>query len=178
MLPIQHATHKVSARSHKSDSTGLTSSQIRTSSDFFSKPARSRRHDMGQTKATDSIVSLQVHPCDHNSNVVCDTGRSNAQRRKCWKSNYTEPKTTTNSHLPQKRQPPRPAPKKRPFELIATPTLCKERERERQRERYLKQSFCGPYPRAADSETPKSPWHRPALLHENSYTLFPLSYFL
>lgn len=56
--------------------------------------------------------------------------------------------------------------------------LQREREGETERKIFETESFCGPYPRVADSETPKSSWHRPALLHENSYTLFPLSYFL
>lgn len=63
-LRIRHnITHSglnsdVPARLHESDSIGLTASQICTRSDFFFKAKRkSRRHDMGQTEPTYSIMS-------------------------------------------------------------------------------------------------------------------------
>lgn len=39
------------------------------------------------------------------------------------KSNYAESTAMTNSGLPQKRQSPRPWPRKSPFESIAAPKL-------------------------------------------------------
>lgn len=98
-----------------------------------------------QTKQ--SVMSHTSCERDHKLNMAVTWWGNNAtvhSARWCLmptdtsveRPNYPEMTGATNSGLPQKRQSPRPCPRKTPLESIAAPKLWGERKKERRR--YLK----------------------------------------
>lgn len=142
---------------------------------------------LGASQTKESRAAHSVQPQNQHGSHMTRNNATVWRARSCLvptarsagKSNYTDLTGATNSGLPQKRQSACPWRRKSPLESIAAPKLWGERgEKERD---IWNQQLCGPYPRAADSLTPNSPWHRTASLHEKllrSFSFLHLTYCL
>lgn len=75
--------------------------------------------DRGAAGGRDAFTRVQ----SHSSGVALAKGMCRSHDAMKESLSFVGPLLVVAKLLPQKRQSPRPLPKKRPFELIATPTL-------------------------------------------------------